>query len=413
MWTLYRKLSYLHVILLLHIFVVLYFTALLWRWNNTGRTSLEIPVESSRRQHGAIKRKIVLFTTRWWQSHFPYLDEANRFCPRCAFTENQSLWRDSDAIVFHGRMLPDVIPPRQKPNELWVFMLFEALTNYDLKSITDKIVKFDGVFNWTMTYRRDSDIFMPYGKFVNVTKHQRPGYNESWAFIMGANGRQTYENAVYQVTPSIIRNNSKNQSLVAWVVSHCKSKNNRQNIVAELQKYVPIDIYGNCGDNPKKCDVPKAHALAGVDCKIQMQNQYKFYLSFESDNCQDYVTEKFFDIVSATNMIPIVFGGVDYKGMFPEKSFINVRDFKGVKELGEYLKYLDTHPDQWLEYFEWRKHFWVQNNRFVAGYCALCDKLWELEKLKQENRESKTYHHIWDWWLYRRDSNKSSSLACE
>lgn len=88
-------------------------------------------------------------------------------------------------------------------------MLFEALTNYDLKSITDKIVKFDGVFNWTMTYRRDSDIFMPYGKFVNVTKHQRPGYNESWAFIMGANGRQTYENAVYQVTPSIIRNNSK------------------------------------------------------------------------------------------------------------------------------------------------------------------------------------------------------------
>lgn len=121
-------------------------------------------------------------------------------------------------------------------------------------------------------------------------------------------------------------------------MSHCKSKNNRQNIVAELQKYVPIDIYGNCGDNPKKCDVPKAHALAGVDCKIQMQNQYKFYLSFESDNCQDYVTEKFFDIVSATNMIPIVFGGVDYKGMFPEKSFINVRDFKGVKELGEYLK---------------------------------------------------------------------------
>jgi hypothetical protein len=31
------------------------------------------------------------------------------------------------------------------------------------------ISSMDGFFNWTMTYRRDSDFYRPYGRIVKVT----------------------------------------------------------------------------------------------------------------------------------------------------------------------------------------------------------------------------------------------------
>jgi hypothetical protein len=29
----------------------------------------------------------------------------------------------------------------------------------------------NNIFNWTMTYRRDSDFYLPYGRFHQVKKH--------------------------------------------------------------------------------------------------------------------------------------------------------------------------------------------------------------------------------------------------
>ena len=37
---------------------------------------------------------------------------------------------------------------------------------------TVDIHQLDGFFNWTMTYRRDSDFYLPYGRFRQV-RHQR------------------------------------------------------------------------------------------------------------------------------------------------------------------------------------------------------------------------------------------------
>jgi hypothetical protein len=33
------------------------------------------------------------------------------------------------------------------------------------------IHQLDGVFNWTMTYRRDSDFYLPYGRFRQIKPH--------------------------------------------------------------------------------------------------------------------------------------------------------------------------------------------------------------------------------------------------
>ena len=40
---------------------------------------------------------------------------------------------------------------------------------------------------------------------------------------------------------------------VLWIVSHCKTFSEREVYVEEMQKYIDIDIYGECGplDCPK------------------------------------------------------------------------------------------------------------------------------------------------------------------
>ena len=34
---------------------------------------------------------------------------------------------------------------------------------------------------------------------------------------------------------------------VAWFVSNCFTRSNRNKLVAEIQKFIDVDIYGNCG----------------------------------------------------------------------------------------------------------------------------------------------------------------------
>jgi len=71
--------------------------------------------------------------------------------------------------------------------------------------------------------------------------------------------------------------------MVAWFVSHCVTPNRREDYVKELSKYIPVDIYGKCGN--LTCS-NRNH------CKEMIRRDYKFYIAFENSLCTDYVTEK-------------------------------------------------------------------------------------------------------------------------
>ena len=66
--------------------------------------------------------------------------------------------------------------------------------------------------------------------------------------------------------------------------------------VEELMKYIPVDIYGKCGDYP--C----ANKSGTFPCDYKVATNYKFYLAFENSICVDYVTEKFFNNL----LLPVV-----------------------------------------------------------------------------------------------------------
>jgi len=105
-------------------------------------------------------------------------------------------------------------------------------------------------------------------------------------------------------------------------------------------------------------------------CFRMMENEYKFYISFENSVCKDYVTEKFMKI-ARYNIVPIVLGGADYERLAPAKSYINVMDFKSPAHLAEYLKYLDSNDTAYAEYFEWKQHFRIaaDDRQF---FCQIC-----------------------------------------
>jgi alpha-1,3-fucosyltransferase len=96
-------------------------------------------------------------------------------------------------------------------------------------------------------------------------------------------------------------------------------------------------------------------------------------LAFENTLCKDYITEKVYRNMKHM-IIPVVYGGADYKMFLPPHSYINVNDFKSVQELGDHLKFLSANPEEYIKYFWWKKHYKIIDP-FDETYCNLCRTL--------------------------------------
>lgn len=112
-----------------------------------------------------------------------------------------------------------------------------------------------------------------------------------------------------------------------------------------------------------------------LNCLKVLDGQYKFYLAFELSLCKDYISDRFYNVVKHTNMIPIVQGSLNYKWYLPEKSYINADDFENYNQLVDYLIYLDKNDDKYLEYFKWKRDYIVKTDYEQQACCNLCKKL--------------------------------------
>ncbi|KAL7647901.1 UNVERIFIED_CONTAM: hypothetical protein RMT77_001511 [Armadillidium vulgare] len=268
--------------------------------------------------------------------------------------------KEYDALIIHLRGLNVSNLPRERAKHQRWIMLERESPAYSMRGINI----FNGVFNWTMTYRRDSDVLSKYG-YVYQKKY------------IPANILPLLESKKQQPLHSIVRNKIK---MAAWLVSHCETLSGREMLVEELQKYIDIDVYGGCG--PLRCR----------DCYRLFEAEYKFYLSFENSICADYITEKFFNVL-LLNIIPVVFGAGDYAAISPPHSYIDARNFASPKKLAEYLLYLSRNEEAYMEYFKWKEHYISSNTRLaeMVTYCHLCQKL-------HEDKEEKIYSDMKDWF---------------
>ncbi|KAL7642684.1 UNVERIFIED_CONTAM: hypothetical protein RMT77_007249 [Armadillidium vulgare] len=295
---------------------------------------------------------------------------------RCFITNNKSIIpiEEFDAVLVHFRHFNiKNLPKKRKRHQRWIFYEREP-PPYTIKNTQD----FEGVFNWTMTYRRDSDIVSGYGR---VYKKKDFAPEEIRDF---GNLSNSFE--------SVMKTKKK---MVVWFVSNCKVYSQRSEYVKELQKFIQVDIYGKCG--PLKCDKKKEEI-----CYKKIESEYKFYLAFENNFCKDYVTEKFFNSLGYF-IIPVVRGSGDYAAIAPPHSYINALDFKTPKDLANYLIYLSKNDSAYTEYFKWKKDYFVMNmiNWFyhATSFCTLCQKL-------HSDKTEKIYYNLTEWFLREAHCNK-------
>ncbi|WQS99914.1 fucosyltransferase [Helicobacter pylori] len=85
-----------------------------------------------------------------------------------------------------------------------------------------------------------------------------------------------------------------------------------------------------------------------VENKNEFLSQYKFNLCFENTQGYGYVTEKIIDAYFS-HTIPIYWGSPSVAKDFNPKSFVNVCDFKNFDEAIDYVRYLHTHPNAYLD----------------------------------------------------------------
>ncbi|XP_041366061.1 alpha-(1,3)-fucosyltransferase C-like [Gigantopelta aegis] len=144
-----------------------------------------------------------------------------------------------------------------------------------------------------------------------------------------------------------------------------------------------VDVYGACGDT--QCGVRNSDD----GCKKMQSREYKFYLSFENSLCHDYITEKAFLYMGA-DIVPVVRGGANYSKFLPPNSFINTADFKSPKHLAENLLYLEKSHTAYVEYLQWKNHYYSKRTRI--GVCELCQKLFNA------TRYANVYEDVYSWW---------------
>lgn len=324
-----------------------------------------------------------LKTILYWTSFFgsrdfnfgfgrkPLVDEK---CPAsdCYLTDNRSLFNQSDVIVFSIQDLNmSDLPQYRFSHQRFVFLEMESPSTTNPVPLLHNKTRFN-FFNWTMSYRLDSDII------------HRNSYGEIIPHIRRLPARfpEPKNQKKFQLTYDSRVDLRSKQKLVAWFVSHCKTTSHREDYVSELGRYLPIDVYGQCGN--LTCINP-------LECLEMMRRDYKFTIAFENAICRDYMTEKatrplVFDTV------PIVFGGADYEGFLPPHSYIDVKDFESPKQLADYILLLNSSTGIYERYFDWKKHYSIRLYT-QRGWCDLC-------KLASDVRQPpKVYSDILKWWV--------------
>ena len=314
------------------------------------------------------KTKIILLYTGlffhpwWWGKNEKniqkYTYENNCEERNCFFTYNKDAFDVTDIVVFHGvdlnkphciRKLSNLRPTGQK----WLLFLHES------PLYTQSLIDYNGIFNWTMTYMRKSDIFVPYFSFANLPITRKP--REHVDFSHEKTGK------------------------VVWVVSHCGLL--RDDYVLELEKYIDIAVYGDCSVKFKK-GMGRCNEW-GTFCENELK-KYKFYLAFENCFCKEYITEKYWEKGLKYGLIPVVMGSIDENSHVIKGSYIDVNDFETIEALANYLLYLDRNSTAYNEYFNWRSHYEIVNK--VDSLCEVCKAAHHMAK------ESKVYENIDHFW---------------
>lgn len=328
------------------------FVYLVIMWSNSFLWNLSTSSESIGHTNvKAVQKSYLILIWNWPFDTRQNIDvdfcKENTGVSNCSIVDNRSRYHDADIVLFHNWELANThtVPlPVHLPRPMkqkWVWLSHESpLYNGDVKPL-------NGYFNLTMSYRRDADIYAPYG-------HMVPRKEVS---------KEPLENFI-----------PKNKThLACWFVSKNQPEYERVRVYNELKTVIPIEVYGKVTGKR----VEESQRLPTI-------SRCYFYLAFENSVYKDYITEKFWYNSLVSGAVPVIVGASreDYEAVAPKDSFIHVNDFKSVKELGEFLKNLVEDKERYASYFKWRRKYNAELQYWLNQLCEVCPKMSSLPQYK-------------------------------
>ena len=210
---------------------------------------------------------------------------------------------------------------------------------------------FNDVFNLTMTFRRDSDLYLPYGTASQL-------YDE----LVKENISQYLDKLI-----------SRKTKLAIWIASngYMRGAKERRQLSDQLIK-AGLDLDRRGRLFPRGGRLPDGR---GPEF-IKFISAYKFYMSFENQwHCKGYFTEKAWNNGIRAETVPVLWGATkeDYENALPPGSYIYANDYSP-QELTSYLNYLNKNDTAYREYFDWRTMDpeLLPDQHRETGLCQLC-----------------------------------------
>lgn len=257
-----------------------------------------------------IKKPGMIYILEWttkYKEPFSYMQmKREAFTTRkchyqnCYLTDNVAYFdnvTDFDVILFNMANLEPrrymILPEYRTDDQVYIFVSTESAANYPVGP------DFNMFFNWTMTYKLDSDVPVPYVAVWNKKGDLiGPAANITWVKRM-----------IKPTSNYIIKKLRHKRIAAAWFVSTCGSNSNRLEFVTKLRNAMAqygllLDIYGDCGN--KVCPRQRIEECYGL-----LETNYYFYLAFENSFSEDYVTEKFLTAAEHYT-VPVLYGGANY-----------------------------------------------------------------------------------------------------
>ncbi|XP_063437124.1 alpha-(1,3)-fucosyltransferase 7-like [Mytilus trossulus] len=293
--------------------------------------------------------KVILLWTKYFETYewLHTIPSHTKHCPKqCTITNNRDDLPQSDAVLFHFTdkdLFLNDLPTKRLLSQVWALFINEPNI-----FVQESFTPWANVFNWTISYRRHSTVFMPYGMYEPIPNELLPN--------------------VSRINPPIYPAHHRDKMAYA-VVSRCADDAERYRLVNEISQHINVDYYGECGS--LKCEIKHNSCLPPNTLR-----RYRFRLAFEDSNCRDYVTEKFWDTLSK-GIIPVVNWKAAQRDVpVPPKSYINVYDFPNIKSLAEYLTKVSRNSTLFQSYFKWRDHFQIYTS-FWNSFCNFCTALYD------------------------------------
>ncbi|XP_069119084.1 glycoprotein 3-alpha-L-fucosyltransferase A-like isoform X2 [Argopecten irradians] len=262
---------------------------------------------------------------------------------RCELISGSKALSSAKFVIFHGPRLTSTVPPKKSRGQVWIMHGMESPVHYFVD-----LSNWKNVFNWTFTFRRDSDVTCLYSDFQYFQESNK-SMSDQWKV--------------------------KNRT-AAWMVSNCRTPSKRDKYVRHLRKSADVHIYGKCG--AYKCPKSTESSCLGI-----LKKHYRYYLGFENSLCVDYVTEKGYKTYRfSPSTIPVLRGGLNYSLYFPPGSYLDTKNFESAIALGKTMS--ANTIDNLDRFFAWTKYFSKKPNLMATDkWCDLCKHIHNAENYKR------------------------------